>query len=202
MTDKETITTYDTNAAKLAEYFAGIGSRIDLIEEGIALAGSPSNARAVEVGCGDGRDAADIIPRVGWYEGFDPSAELIKLAQKRLPAQSFVVADALGYNYPKNLDVIYGFASFLHLNRDDFATASDKAAEALRLGGILLITLKERDSYQEELVEDEYGKRMFYYYDEATVRELAGSGFEVVKIEHQTLKRKTARWLVVALRKL
>lgn len=197
MTDKTTISTYDNSAQKLAAYFAGIGSRLDIIKEALDAAGKPTSARVVEVGCGDGRDAEDIVPLVGWYEGIDPSIELIKLARQRKLNASFVQADALGYSYPPELDVIFGFASYLHLNRDDFAKACDKASASLRAGGILAITLKERDEYREELVEDEFGKRWFYYYDEATVAKILDKNFEIVKIEHRTLKRKTAKWLVV-----
>lgn len=201
MTDNITISTYDNNAQELAVYFAGIGSRLGIITEALGLADRPKGARVVEVGCGDGRDAADIVPLVKWYEGFDPSIELIKLAKKRPLHASFVQADALRYDYPSGLDAIFGFASYLHLNQHDFAAASRKAAESLRPGGVFAITLKERDGYQEELVEDEFGKRWFYYYDEPTVREVLGKHFGAVKVEHQTLKRKTAKWLVVLAKK-
>ena len=201
MLHQETIATYNQHAAELAEYFAGIGPRVDLIEEGLKLAGSPKAGHVVEVGCGDGRDAQDITTRVGWYEGFDPSIELIKLARKRLPNARFVIADALSYEYPNELDAVFGFASFLHLNKEDFSVACATIAEALKPGGILLMTLKERDAYQEELVEDEFGKRIFYYYDDATVNANIPSSLNVVEIRHQTLNRKTAKWLVVVLQK-
>jgi SAM-dependent methyltransferase len=201
MKDDLTIATYDKSAKALAAYFAGIGPRISIIQEALVLAHNPKDAHVIEVGCGDGRDAEAIVPHVSWYEGFDPSAGLLELARKRLPGVSFVQADALSYHYPTDLDVVFGFASYLHLNRKDFAAACHKAAQSLRSGGILAITLKERDSYQEELVEDVFGKRWFYYYDEATVEKLLAQEFEIVKLEHQILKRKTAKWLVVMAKK-
>lgn len=200
--DNITIETYDRSAKELAEYFAGIGSRLEIIEAALELTAQKNTAKVVEVGCGDGRDAADIVPRTAWYEGFDPSIGLIELARKRLPGVSFVKADALSYRYPQNIDVIFGFASYLHLNREDFRAACKKAADSLRSGGLLVITLKEREQYEEELVEDEFGKRLFYYYDEETVRDCIDSEFEVLRLEHQTLKRKTAKWLLVVLRKI
>jgi len=201
MIDKTTIATYNHAAPELAAYFAGIGSRLDIIKEALELASKPHGVRVVEVGCGDGRDAEDIVPLVEWYEGFDPSIELIKLAKKRSLRANFVQADAVSYDYPTELDVIFGFASYLHLNRDDFTTACHKAAASLRPGGVLAMTLKERDSYQEELVEDEFGKRLFYYYDEVTVEEILKKDFGAVKVEHRTLTRKTAKWLVVLAKK-
>jgi SAM-dependent methyltransferase len=197
--DERTIATYDNSAQDLAEYFAGVGPRITLIQKGLELAGNPANASVVEVGCGDGRDAVEIISRVGRYEGFDPSAGLLELARNRLPDASFVQADALTYAYPEDLDVVYAFASFLHLTRDDFGTACNRAALALRTGGVLLMTLKERDSYQGELVHDQFGTRQFYFYDEATVRKTAGSGFEFAFVERERIKQTP--WLLLGLRK-
>jgi SAM-dependent methyltransferase len=201
MVDTMTIATYDNSAKELAAYFAGNESRLDIIREGLASAGKTEGARVVEVGCGDGRDAVDIIPLVAWYEGFDPSIELIRIARSRGLATNFEQADALSYAYPQDLDAIFGFASYLHLDKRDFVYACQKAATSLRSGGTLVMTLKERDSYQEELIEDEFGKRKFYYYDDVSVRDILESQFEVVKLEHHTLKRKTAKWLVVIARK-
>jgi trans-aconitate methyltransferase len=199
MVDRQTVETYDRSAHALAAYFAGIGSRVELVERGLSYIADPEQARAVEVGCGDGRDAAEIVPRVGWYEGFDPSANLLALAKKRLPETSFAHADALTYSYPENLDIVYAFASYLHLNKDDFRTASSLAARALRRGGILLLTLKEGDGYQEKLVEDEFGKRMFYLYDQATMQETVDPALEVVYTEKQIMKHTT--WLINILQK-
>lgn len=67
---------------------------------------------------------------------------------------------------------------------------------------MLAITLKERDSYQEELVKDELGKRWFYYYDEATIREILNKDFKNLKIDLQTLNRKTAKWIVILAKKI
>lgn len=200
MLHDETIDTYDQAAPELAAYFAGIGARTELIEKGLELAGNPVDARVVEVGCGDGRDATDIVPRVGWYEGFDPSEGLLAIARDRLPDARFVKADALGYKYPGELDVVYAFASFLHLDQNDFKEACQKVANALRVGGVLLMTLKERESYQEELVDDQFGKRMFYYYDEPTVRKLVGEEFEFSFVERERIKNTS--WLYLGLRKV
>ncbi len=128
----ETITTYDDSAQRLSEFFKGFGARVLDIEHGMQLAGADDTARVIEIGCGDGRDATEIIKRVGWYEGFDPSEGLLQIARARLPDTSFVKADAISYEYPENLDVIYAFASLLHLSKEDLPKVFDKASESLR----------------------------------------------------------------------
>lgn len=133
------------------------------------------------------------------YEGFDPSEGLLEIARKRLPDTAFVKADALTYQYPTDLDVVYAFASLLHVNRQDLKTALAKVAVALRANGILYISLKERDTYQEEAKEDQYGKRMFYYYNPKIVKDLAGDKLTAVHEDHQTIDQTD--WFTLALRK-
>jgi trans-aconitate methyltransferase len=194
-----TIQTYDESAEALAAYFNDIGSRTHDIELGLRLADVDMNARVVEIGCGDGRDAEEIIKRSAWYEGFDPSEGLLTIARKKLPNASFVKADALTYQYPKNVDVIYAFASLLHVNREDIKLVLIKAAETLRKGGIIFISLKERPSYTEEVKEDRHGKRMFYHYNPAIVKDLAGDAFTSVHEDHQKIGHTD--WFTLALKK-
>lgn len=195
----ETIETYDKSAKELAEYFKGIGARTEDIERAIELAHAGSKARVVEIGCGDGRDAEEIVPRVAFYEGYDPSEGLLEIARKRLPGTSFIKADALTYNYPENLDVVYAFASLLHVDKTDFKRALEKIAAALRTGGIAYISLKERPAYEAEVREDEFGKRMFYYYHPTVVKALAEDLFEPVHEAHYTIGH--GKWFRIALRK-
>lgn len=197
--DARTIETYDRSAEQLAEYFAGIGPRVADIERGLGLAGVGSTAKVVEIGCGDGRDAVEIVPRVASYEGVDPSAGLLELARKKLPDVSFVLADALTYKYPTNLDVIFAFASLLHVDIDGMGDALDYASAALRPGGIYYMSLKEREVYTQELQTDQYGERMFYYYTPEIIELQAGFGFDPVYVDHQQVG--STQWFTLALQK-
>jgi hypothetical protein len=58
---ERTLQTYNESAEELAEQFKGIGARTQDIERGLSLTGSGRNARVVEIGCGDGRDAEEIV---------------------------------------------------------------------------------------------------------------------------------------------
>ena len=196
----QTVKVYNEAAKELAEYFKGIGARIDDIELGLKLAHvDKNNARVVEIGCGDGRDAEEIVKRVEWYEGYDPSIELLKIAREKVPAASFVEADALTYKYPENLDVVFAFASLLHVDRTDMKVAFEKIASSLREGGIAYISLKERPEYVEEIKKDEYGKRMFYYYTPPIIKEIAGKSFSPVHENHLTIGHTD--WFTLALKK-
>jgi SAM-dependent methyltransferase len=195
----KTINTYDSSANELAEYFKGIGARVDDIQLGIKLCGSSDNLKVIEIGCGDGRDAAEIVPRVSSYVGVDPSEGLLEIARKRLPGTTFIKADALSYDYPENVDVIYAFASLLHINKSDMQVALEKASASLRTGGVYYISLKERDDYTEEVKSDQYGERMFYYYSPSIIRDLSSQWFDVVHEEHQQIGHTA--WFTIALKK-
>lgn len=145
----KTVDTYDSKAKELAEKFKGIGARTDDILRAIELSKSSGNTHVVEIGWDDGRDASEIVPRVASYIGVDPSAGLLELARRRLPKANFVQADALSFDYPAGVDVIFAFASLLHINKSDLQEALQKAWQSLRTGGIYYISLKERDNYSE-----------------------------------------------------
>lgn len=197
--DSQTIETYDKSANELAEYFKGIGPRVRDIDLGLKLANVNGNAHVIEIGCGDGRDAKEIIKRVAWYEGFDPSKGMLKIAKATLPEISFVLADALTYNYPKQLDAIFAFASLLHVNKDDLTKVLKKCTKSLRLGGILYISLKEHNAYSKELVKDNYGERMFYYYNVNLITQIAGNSFTSIYTAHQKIGHTA--WFTIVLKK-
>lgn len=204
MTDwrQETINTYNRSAKELAEHFRGIGSRVRDIDLAIKLSNKLDNPFVVEIGCGDGRDAKEILKQTNNYIGFDISEELIKLAIKKVPKAHFEVADALNYKYPRNIDVVFAFASLLHLNKKEINNVLKKVHAALRPGGIFFISLKLRAEYTEELKEDKYGKRMFYHYNPEIITDLAGAWYEVVRTHKSFVAGSTSKWFEIALRKV
>ena len=77
--------------------------------------------------------------------------ELLKIAPKSAPNGSFVLADTLTYKYPKDMDVIYAFASLLHVNKTDLFKVFEKTSQSLKKDGVLYISLKEKLLYIEEV---------------------------------------------------
>ena len=152
-----------------------------------------------EIGCGDGRDAVEIVKHTSFYEGFDPSTGLLNLARYRVPSTSFILSDASSYDYPDNLDIIFAFASLLHINKDELPKIFKKIHKSLRINGILYISLKERDKYEAGVKEDQFGTRMFYYYNTSIIEKLTNNNFEIVYTDHY-IKGKT-NWFNIALKK-
>jgi trans-aconitate methyltransferase len=180
----QTIKSYDDSAAALAGYFKSYGARVEDIELGIKLAASEDKmAKVVEIGCGDGRDAAEIINRVEWYQGFDPSKELLKIARTQLPDASFIKADALSYDYPLGVDLIFAFASLLHVDKQDLSRVIEKADQSLKPKGVLYLSLKESDYYNPKIIES-----------------LSRDLFEPVHVAHQFMNE--TKWFTMALKKI
>lgn len=196
-----TINTYNKSARPLAEYFRGIGSRNKDIDIATKLAGRV-NPKVLEIGCGDGRDAKEIIKKTNDYIGFDISEKLIEMARHDVPDTKFEVADAISYEYPHNLDVVFAFASLLHLNKQDIKLVLKKVHTALKSGGIFYISLKHSDVYREEIKNDQFGSRMFYFYNPELIKELAGPGYKVVSSSSDFKSANKTKWFEIALQKL
>jgi SAM-dependent methyltransferase len=197
----QTIQTYDRSASELASYFTAIGPRTADIERALAICGGDTaKARVVEIGCGNARDAAEIVRRVGWYEGCDPSRGMLELARVAVPGARFRLANALSYPYPKDIDAVFAFASLLHVDRNDFAAVCMKVQQALRSGGVFYLSLKERPDYEVAIKRDQFGPRTFYFYTPELVIQMAGSGFESVYLGRERMGE--TKWFSMALQRV
>ncbi len=202
MENNETLNTYNKSAKQLAKYFSGIGSRVKYIDRALELAGkSDGSASVLELGCGDGRDAIDIIKRCGKYTGIDYSVGLIGIAKKVLPAADFRVVDMQNYDYPAHAyDVIFSFASILHLDKESVRQLFVDASRSLKVGGIFYISTKYAEKYKKEWKEDEHGKRLFYFYTPKLLTSLTGDRYEVAESEINVIHNR--KWVEMALRRV
>jgi SAM-dependent methyltransferase len=200
MTDwkQKTVDTYNKSAVELAEYFKGIGPRVKDIEKAFELAGNRQNPNVLEIGCGDGRDAKEIVKYTTNYIGFDISSELIKIARGHAPGVSFEVADAVSYKYPKDLDVVFAFAALLHLDKYEVAQILKLVHISLKPGGIFYISLKYMPEYIQKVKKDKYGERLFYFYNPTEIQDMAGKYYETVLENRQ--KIGDTDWFTIALR--
>lgn len=198
--DRQTIATYDNSAEKIASHFkkysdGAATKEIEKVFELVNKQGKKVN-KVVEIGCGAGKEAEAIATRAIKYEGLDPSGKLLEIARKiQIPNASFIQTDALSYNYPPETDVVFAFASLLHLDEDDFAETCQKVANSLKEGGVLCMTLKENNIYKEIMQEDKFGKRLFYLYSPDHVKKLVGSQFKVVYESHSTVGPQAKKWM-------
>lgn len=191
--------TYDSSAPALAEYFKGIGSRVEDVERALVLYGPSAHIAAFELGCGDGRDGVEIAKRVATYKGIDYSAGMIAVAHDTNSDLDFMADDMLTAEFPPNQDIIFAFASILHLDREDLKTVLDKCFASLNVGGILYISTKFKPEYTAEWKCDKFGERLFYFYNPDELKKLVNPAFQEVYSDMQVLGE--TEWFTQAFRK-
>jgi len=193
----QTVETYNKNAKELARKFDQIGVRVSDVEEIFALV-NKENPNVLELGCGNGRDAQEIVKRTDAYCGVDISEELIKLAKEKVPEARFELGDVSAYELPKDLDIVFAFASLIHITKEEFKELLKRLYNALNKGGVTRISLKYSSEYKEVTQNDEFGTRTCYLYSEGDIKEIADK-FEVLKSE--IIESKDVKWLEVILKK-
>jgi trans-aconitate methyltransferase len=196
--DKVTIDTYNKSAKLYAEKFAGVGPRTKGIDRTFAELGL-ENPRVLELGCGDGRDAAYICEKTTQYKGIDLSVEMVMLAKERLLKGEFEVADICEYGFDDQIDVVFAFASLLHLDKSSFSSVLARSHEALSENGLFWLVVKEGEYKGAEKIMDSWGERIFYFYEVEDIKEMA-KGYEIL-FSRFVANGKT-NWLNVLLRKI
>ncbi len=78
---KQTIETYNKSVPALAKKFANFGPCIEDINRGFSCI-SKSNPNVLEIGCGYGREAKEILRLTDRYLGVDISETMIEMAKE------------------------------------------------------------------------------------------------------------------------
>ena len=199
MVDKkqQTIDTYNKTASLMAEKFDDLGARVDDINETFKII-TKKNPSVLEIGCGNGRDAMEIIKRTNNYLGIDIADNFIKIAKEKVPQGKFETGDIENYNFPNNLDIVFAFASLIHVQKESLRKIFQELYKALNKGGVIRVSMKYGDNYKEVSKKDEFGIRTYYFYSEKDIKELA-SDFTIIKNETNKLRNKI--WLEFLLQK-
>jgi len=194
----QTIQTYNKSAEAFAKKFDISGARIKDIQETFAIV-KKENPRVFEIGCGNGRDAKEIVKYTSSYFGIDISEKLIELAQINVPKARFDVADIENYIFSEEFDIIFSFASLMHVPKESLEPVFIKSYKALSPNGIFRLSLKQSDTYKEVTQEDEFGIRTYYFYSKKDIESIA-RGFTVLQEEHVDLRGQI--WLELTLQKI
>lgn len=99
---------------------------------------------------------------------------MIQLAKEYIPesAHQFFLVDVEDYTFPKDLDIIFSFASLLHTDKAHLREILIKGYKSLVSGGIFYISLKYSPYYEELTKEDEFGTRTYYFYNPEEIIEI------------------------------
>lgn len=193
----QTINTYNESAQALADKFDAIGARKEDIDETFALV-QKENPAVLEIGCGNGRDAQEILRHTDNYLGVDVSEELVRLAEQKVPNGQFVVADIEEYIMPTDLDAVFAFASLIHVPKESLQKILQSIYDSLNSDGVFHLSMKYAEEYKEDTKTDEFGTRTYYLYSDKDIEEMA-QNFTVIKNKINNLRGQA--WLEVLLQK-
>lgn len=196
---QKTRDTYNRSAGSLSDHYDEIGPREGDIKLAFTLARHPENARVLEIGCGNGRDARAILHQTPFYTGIDTSEKMIEHARLKAPKGFFEVADAVTYAYPDKYDIVFAFAPFRHMKLEEVTTVMQKVYAALKPGGVFYISSNYGAKYEHTRRQDIFGVRDIYLYNPTILEKHGPTGFKKIQEIFDTVDNQ--EWFEVAFQK-
>lgn len=188
---------YNTAAIQYRQRYARIPLRKEEVDTTLALV-TADNPVVVEIGCAYGREASYIVTKTNRYTGIDISQAYIDMARREVVSGVFQCVDVLQYDFPAHVDVVFAFASLLHMPKEDVCTVLERVSKALNPGGVVFLSLKRRATYQTELVIDDVVPRRFYYYTRDTIHRCLPDSLDEVFYAEQSRQED---WFTMILQK-
>jgi ubiquinone/menaquinone biosynthesis C-methylase UbiE len=178
----QTIAAYDAQSVAYAEHSRDRAPLNRLHEHFESLVGG--GARVLDLGCGPGHDAAELVSRGLKVTGLDLSRGLLLEARSHSAlAGSLIQADArqlpiVSYTF----DGVWSCASLLHVPKRDVAHAIAELYRVLKPGGILFTSMSEGgEPGAIPVISDGLSQRLYYYHREGDWASLvSGAGFEIL----------------------
>ncbi len=131
-------------------------------------------SRILDICCGTGTVAQDLVRRGFAVTGMDASEEMLRYAIQEVPKAEFLLADARTFDLPPEYDAaICTFDSLSYmLNPEDLQRVFSNVHAALRPGGVMVFDLSLEEAYKTEwqrscsIVEDDEACFVRGSYDE------------------------------------
>lgn len=173
--EKNTLAYYNKQAQEHRE-FRGEGVSQYWAEELAYFQELLPRGTVLEIGCGTGNEAV-LLKEMGYdYLGTDISEGMLSVAKSRCSDATFVCHDFRVPVESSEFDGILGFASLLHLEKDEIVPTLKTLRKQLRSGGVGLFTLKEGQGTEI----DSKGRFYSYYSSEEITKKFVDAGFVVL----------------------
>ena len=132
---------YDAVAAQYDEAYGGETKYGDWLAD--LLTQLPAHAQVLDLGCGSGVPVAKVLVEAGHLvTGVDISEVQVERARERVPAATFLQADAATLDLPKDsFDAILSFYALIHIPLDEQEALLQRIGTWLRPGGVFVATI-------------------------------------------------------------
>ena len=132
---------YDALSARYDEAFEGETKYGPWLEELLIRLATPS--RVLDLGCGSGVPVALTLAGAGHQvTGVDISEVQVKRARERVPAATFLQADASKLDFPRGgFDAVLCLYALIHIPLDEQQALLGRVADWLRPGGLFVATV-------------------------------------------------------------
>lgn len=132
---------YDALSARYDEAYGGETKYSDWLDE--ILTRLPGQSAVLDLGCGSGVPVALALAEAGHrVTGVDLSEVQVSRARTRVPAATFIQADATGLHLPAaSFDAVLSFYALIHIPLDEQQSLVRRIAEWLRPGGLFVATV-------------------------------------------------------------
>jgi ubiquinone/menaquinone biosynthesis C-methylase UbiE len=205
MAHKSTIDAYN----KIAEEFhqrnaVSIYSKEYEIFESLVGKGS----KIIDIGCGTGRDAEELIRRGFDYTGIDASKGMLKVARNRVKGGKFEIGDFYKLDFEDDtFDGFWAAASLFHVPKKDIDKVVLEIKRIIKKDGIGFISVKQKRTIDEGIIKETRGggiKRYFSFYVKNELKDiLERNGFSVLNItKMQDDTRNQAIWICYFVKKI
>ena len=199
-TDRDTVRSYDANAAEYAAEAAAMPEWV-ATEIEVFVTELGGSGRVLEIGSGGGRDALELEKRGISVRRTDISKGFVKLLRKsgfEADLLDPLTDDLTDLQRPgMRYDGVWACASLIHVAREDFGTVLKRLAEATRTGGPLHASVREGDGEEVSVHGSAAAPRHYFetYWREPALRAaLSDAGWNVSEIRRY-IGRPDDRWL-------
>jgi len=150
--DARTVSYYSTNAKDVADRYESVQSPL----AGYFSTVFSPGGKILDIGCGSGRDMAELTRQGYLVYGIDATPEFVQLAQELHPELTDRVSQGVlpDFEVPfgGNFDGVLCSAVLMHIDTADLLTAALSIKRCLKINGRLLISIP---SHRPDLTEKE-----------------------------------------------
>jgi len=190
---------YNKEANKLIEKFEWIWARNFDIDNAFKLHWNKNNLKILELGCFNWREYLYVSEKTKKYLWIDISKDAIENAKKKYNEDCFVVWDFEEYIFEWKFNIVLAFASLLHSDIDTTRSIFDKVYNLLEEWWIFYISMKSSNNYTKVTKEDEFWKRIYYYYSLDEYKEIWWKQFKIIYENEQYFNNQY--WFTLAFKK-